>query len=80
MPAQKKTSNINDSVGIKLLTRLRLGLSHQTEHKFRHGCRDTLNPLCPCSMKAATTHCYFYNANRSGLRMTWMKLTVLFLQ
>ena len=32
--------------GIKLLTRLRLGLSHLNEHKFKHGFNDTINPIC----------------------------------
>ena len=38
-PAQRKTLHINDSVGVKLLTRLRLGFSHLRGHKFRHGFR-----------------------------------------
>ena len=71
-PAQRKTFNINDSVGVKLLTRLRLGSRHLREHKFRHGFGDILNPLCPCSIEAKTTahyflRCHFYNANRSAL-------------
>ena len=71
-PVQRKTFNINGSVGVKLLTRLRLGFSHLREHKFRHGFRDILNPLCPCSIEAETTahyflRCYFYNGNRSTL-------------
>ena len=71
-PAQKKTFNINDSVGVKLLTRLRLGFSHLRDHKFRHGFRDILNPRCPCSIETETTAhyflcCHFYNANRSAL-------------
>ena len=37
--AQRKTLHINDSVGVKLLTRLRLGFSHLRGHKFRHGFR-----------------------------------------
>ena len=46
--------------------------SVQLEHKFRHGFRDILNPLCPCSIEAETTthyflRCHFYNANRSAL-------------
>ena len=57
---------------MKLLTRLRLGLSHLREHKFRHGFRDILNPLCPCSIEAETTthyylRCNFYNANKSAI-------------
>ena len=71
-PAQRKTFNINGSVGVKLLIRLRLGFSHLREDKFRHGFRDILNPLCPCSIEAETTahyflRCHFYNANRSAL-------------
>ena len=71
-PVQRKTFNINDSAGVKLLTRLRLGFSHLREDKFRHGSRDILNPLCPCSIEAETTAdyfllCNFYNANSSAL-------------
>ena len=40
----------NYSVGVKLLTRFRLGFSHLRELKFRHGFRDILNPLYPCSI------------------------------
>ena len=32
--------NINDTKGLKLLTRLRLGLSHLGDHKFRHNFQD----------------------------------------
>ena len=68
-PTQRKTFDINDSVGIKLLTRLRLDLH---ERKSRHGFRDILNCACPCSVEAETTphyflHFHFYNANRSTL-------------
>ena len=71
-PVQRKTFNINYSVGAKLLTRSRLVFSHLCEHRFRHGFRDILNPLCPCCIKAeTTTHyilpCHFYNTNRSAL-------------
>ena len=48
-PTQRKTFDINDSVGIKLLTRLRLDLH---ERKSRHGFRDILNCACPCSVEA----------------------------
>ena len=33
-PSENKIFNIHDQVGVKLLTRLRLGLSHLCEHKF----------------------------------------------
>ena len=34
--------------GLKLMTRLRVGLSHLREHKLHHNFHDTLNPLCFC--------------------------------
>ena len=82
-PVQRKTFNINDSVGVKLLTRLCLGFSHLCEHKFRHGFRDILNPLCPCSINAKTTahyflHCHFYNANRSTLMNELNEIVISF--
>ena len=61
-----KPYHINDSVGVKLVTRLRLCFSHLYESKFRHDFKNTLNPLCSCSMEPATTaHLFlcshFYN-------------------
>ena len=40
--------------GIKLLTRLRLGLSHLREHKFKHGFLNSLNPVCSCCQNIET--------------------------
>ena len=34
--------------GIKLVTRLRTGLSHLCEQKFKHSFQDSLNPICRC--------------------------------
>ena len=39
-------NNYNPTV-LKLLTRLRVGLSHLNEHKFNHNFRDCVNLLCP---------------------------------
>ena len=41
---------------IKFLTRLRLGLSHLREHKFKHNFQDTLNPICSCGKDTETTY------------------------
>ena len=51
-PTAKPTYNIHNPIGLKFLTRLRLGLSHLNEHKFRHNFQDCINPLCsiPFSM------------------------------
>ena len=51
--------DIHNPLGIKLLTRLRLGLSHLHEHKFRHCFQDTLNPLCECSKDIESTMHFF---------------------
>ena len=71
-PSENKIFNIHDQVGIKLLTRLWLGLSHLREHKVRHNSEDTLNPLCSCSIDAKTTlhfflWCQFFNDIREIL-------------
>ena len=44
--------------GIKCLMRLRLGLSHLNEHKFKNNFQDTLNPLCTCGCDVENT-CHF---------------------
>ena len=55
-PMQNSIYNIHEPVGIKYLTRLRLGLSHLNEHKFRNSFQDCLNPLCSCSLEVETTN------------------------
>ena len=54
-PVPNSTCNINDSKGLKLLTRLRLGLSHLGDHKFRHNFQDCVFPMCSCSQDIKTT-------------------------
>ena len=41
-----KACSINDPIGLKMLTRRHVGLSHLREHKFKQHINDTLNPLC----------------------------------
>ena len=40
--------DIHNPKGIKLITRLRLGLSHLRKHKFKQSFQDTINSLCNC--------------------------------
>ena len=42
---------IHDTKGLKLLKRFRLNFSHLNEHKFRHGFRDTVDPICRCGLE-----------------------------
>ena len=37
--------NIHKPLGVKYLTRLRIGYSHLKEHRFRHNFQDLKNPL-----------------------------------
>ena len=57
-PNQSNIFNIFAPVGLKLLTRLGLGLSHLNEHKFRHNFQDCLNPLCSCILEIEDTTYY----------------------
>ena len=71
-PVQNSIFKILNPLGIKLLTRLRLGLSHLNEHRFRHNFQDCLNPLCSCSLEIESTthfflHCHYYNTFRQTL-------------
>ena len=54
-PSASSIYNINNAVGIKLRTRLRLGFNHLRENKFKHNFRDTLNSLCSCSIEVEST-------------------------
>ena len=66
---------MSQSKGIKLFTRLRLGLSHLREHKFKHSFQDTINPFCNCGqdIESAThffLHCPFFINKRRTLLCT----------
>ena len=54
-----KVYSIDDTIGIKLITRLHLGFSHLREQKFKHNFQDMLNPLCSCSIEVEFTYHYF---------------------
>ena len=76
-PIGNSTHKIYDPLGIKLLTRLRLGFSHLSKHKFRHNFADSLNPLCSCSLETESTlhfflRCHNYTTLRRAL-MTDLK-------
>ena len=69
-PSGNNVFNCHNPRGVKLLTRLRLGLSHLREHKFKHGFQDSLNPICSCGNDIETLanfllHCPHYFHERS---------------
>ena len=64
--------NIHNPSGIKLLTRLRLGLSHLNKRKFNHNFDYCVNPFRTCCLEPESTshfflHCHHYNTIRSIL-------------
>ena len=67
-PKCNETYVIHHPNGLKLLTRLRLGLSHLSNHKFR----DCINPLCSCSVSVENNvyfvlHCHHFSFQRQTL-------------
>ena len=58
-PSPNSIFDIYNPYGIKLLTRLRLGLSHLNEHKFKHGFNDTTNPICICGGDIESINYFF---------------------
>ena len=70
---QKLLFPIHDQVGVKLVARLRLQLSHLNEHKFRHNFNDCVSPMCDCGGETKTTshfflRCQFLANERQKLR------------
>ena len=58
-PSPNSIFDIYNPYGIKLLTRLRLGLSHLNEHKFKHGFYDTINFLRICGGDTESINHFF---------------------
>ena len=72
-PAENDTYGIYDPLGVKLLNRLCLGVSHLKEHKFRRNFVDTLNPLFPCLLETEDTGHFFLRCQNSlSFRTTLM--------
>ena len=71
-PKANSFFNCLNPKGVKLLTILRLGLSHLRYHKFKHNFQDCLNPICSCGIEFETTshfllHCANYLHERKTL-------------
>ena len=70
-PSPNGTFNCHNPKGIKLLSRLRLVLSHLRENKFKHSFQDSLNPFCSCGKGEVETssHYLLYCSNYSKERL-----------
>ena len=71
-PNSSNAFNMNNPLGLKLLTHLRIGFSHLKEHKFKHNFQDSIDPLCSCgndieSMVHFFLHCQNFTTQRQTL-------------
>ena len=74
-PSESTVFNCHNPKEVKLLTRLKLDLSHLGEHKFKHSFQDSLNPFCCCGKDIETSahfllHCPNYSNERSSFLNT----------
>ena len=81
-PSSKKIFQCHNPKGIKLATRLRLGLSLLWEHKFNSSFQDTLNPLCSCGLGIETLYHYFRHCPLFHINdlLSWIILMKLIIQ
>ena len=68
-PSPSNLFDCNNYKGIRLITQLRVGMSHLREHKFKHNSQDCLNPICSCGLHIESTshfllHCPSFNDKR----------------
>ena len=78
-PSANSLFNCHNPKGIKFITRIRLGLSHLHEHKFKHSFQDSLNPFCSCRFDIESTahillHCPTYIIERRTLLSTLVNI------
>ena len=57
--APNSAFNCHYPKGIKLLSRLRLGLSNLRKHTFKRSFQDSLNPFCSCRKGEAETFSHY---------------------
>ena len=78
-PSPNSVFDLNNPIGVQLLSRLRVDLSHLREHKFNHNFRDTINPLCPCNFEIESIphfflRCLFFDNERTILMNELLKI------
>ena len=78
-PSLNSIYNCHNLKGVKLITRLRVGLSHLGEHKLKHNFQDSINPLCNYAHDIESTthfllHCPLFVNERSTFFSTLSSL------
>ena len=69
-PSANSTFHCHSPNGLKLITRLRLGLSHFRFHRFKHNFQDTLNPIWSCGTVETTIDYLLHCPNFSNEGLT----------
>ena len=73
-PISNSVFNINNPLGLKLLTRLRIGFSQLKERKLKYTFLDSIDPLCSCGNNIETTvHFFLHSKNFTTQRETRLK-------
>ena len=77
-PVPNPVYSIKNCIGLKLLTRLRLGLSLLNEHRFNHNFQNYIYPLCTCSLEVESTthfslHCH-HDQNMRAKRLNSLEV------
>ena len=62
-PTLTPVYNILNPNGLKLLTRLRLGLSHLNKYQFNHNFKECVNPLCSCNLQVESVSHFLLHCN-----------------
>ena len=60
-PPQNSIFNCHNPKGIKLLRKLRLGVSYLCDQKFNHSFQDLLNLICNCGTEIEATPDYLFH-------------------
>ena len=72
-PSGNSVFNSHSPIRLKLLTKLRLGLSHLREHKFKHGFQSSPNPICSCDIDTeSSAHFLLHYPYHSNERSTFL--------
>ena len=79
MTKPNRISSTQSFEGLKLLTKMRLGLSHLANHGCRHNFQDCLNPIFRCGQEVETAshfllHCLNYRCER---KTTFEKINLI---
>ena len=69
-PCANGTFHCDSPDSLKLITSLRLGLSHRRIHKFKHSFQDTCSPIWKCGTVEITIHYPLHCLNFSNEKLT----------